>query len=208
MRRSWGDKLKQPPNGVEVDKKIYPCQSAVNSRGEIIVVDNDGVKIISKTGKTKSFLQLPVLRSQDKDGNEMEDEIQSVAVDEENNVYLDVRYCKDLYDESENDQEVLFVFDEHCNHVKHKSVLNFLTRLRYLDVSLAVNKNKDIVMRGEDSVYAFDVTGQLKYKFEPKCSPLSIGVSENNEIIIGSWRDNTMEIYTEEFKDDNRNTSR
>ena len=197
-RRSWGDKLKQPPNGVEVHKKIYPRQSAVNSRGEIIVVDSYGVKIISKTGKTKSFLQLPVLRSQDKDGNEMEHEIQGVAVDEENNVYLAVRYCKDLYDKSENDQEVLYVFDEHCNHVKHKSVLNFQHWPRYVDVPLAVNKNKDIVMIAGHNVYIYDVTGQLKYEFKPKCWPSPIGVSENNEIIIAPWKDNTVEIYTEE----------
>ena len=198
MRRSWGAELKQPPNRVEVDEKINPYKFAVNSRGEIIVADNHGVKIISKTGKTRSVLPLPVLQSQDEDGNEMEHNIRRVAVDEENNVYLAVRYRKDRYDESENDQEVLYVFDEHCNHVKHKSLLNFQSRLRYVYVSLAVNKNKDIVMIGDYNVYVCDVTGQLKYEFKPKCRPLSIGASENNEIIIGSWEDNTVEIYTEE----------
>ena len=200
VRKSWGDELKQPPNEVKVDESIFnPHLSAVNSRGEIIVVDSYGDKIISKTGKTKAFLPLPVLRSQDKDGNEMKHEIQGVAVDEENNVYLIVRYRKDRYDESENDQKVLYVFDEHCNHVKHKSLLNFQPRLRYPYVSLAVNKNKDIVMIEDDNVYAFDVTGQLKFEFEPKCYPGSIGVLENNEIIIGSVED-TVEIYTEEGK--------
>ena len=93
---------------------------------------------------------------------------------------------------------MLYVFDEHCNHVKHKSVLNFLHRLRSMDVPLAVNKNKDIVMIEEGNVYVCDVTGQLKYEFKPKCFPGSIDVSENNEIIIGSLHDNTVEIYTEE----------
>ena len=195
VRKSWGDELKQPPNEVEVDEKINLYESAVNSRGEIIVVDNNGVRIISKTGKTKSVLPLPVLRSQDEDGNEIEHMIQGVAVDEENNVYLAVRYGKDRYDESEKD--VLYVFDEHCNHVKHQSLLNFQSRLRYVYVSLAVNKNKDIVMIGNYNVYVCDVTGRLKYEFKPKCRPLSFGVSENNEIIIGSRR-NTVEIYTEE----------
>ena len=197
VRRSWGDELKQPPNRVEVDKGINPYTSAVNSRGEIIAVD-DGVKIISKTGKTKSVLPLPVLQSQDEDGNEIKHVIQGVAVDEENNVYLAVRYYKDLHVKSENDQEVLYVFAEHCNHVKHKSPLNFQPRLRSGYVSLAVNKNKDIVMIGEGNVYVCDVTGQLKYEFKPKCSPWSIDVSESNEIIMGSFLDNTVEIYTEE----------
>ena len=196
MRRSWGDELRQPPNKVKLDVQINPYRSAVNSRGEIIVVGNNGIKIISKTGKTKSALSLSVLRSRDEDGNEMKHYVEGVAVDEENNVYLAVRYRKDPYDESENDQEVLYVFDEHCNHVKHKSVLNFQPRLRSDYVSLAVNKNKDIAMTGEDNVYVCDVTGQIKYELKRKSFPLSIGVSENNEIFIGLV-DNTVEIYTE-----------
>ena len=199
MRRSWGDELKQPPKEIKVDEEISNLHiSPVNSRGEIIAVHNDGVKIISKTGKTKSVLPLPVLLSQDEDGNEMKHKIQGVAVDEENNVYLVVRYYKDRYVKSNNDQELLYVFDEHCNHVKHKSELNFQSRLRSWHVPLAVNKKRDVVMRGEDVVYVCNVTGQLKYKFKLKCSPWSIGVSENNEIIIRSLLDNTVEIYTEE----------
>ena len=198
VRKSWGDELKQPPNRVKVDEEIDWYTSAVNSREEIIVVYNDGVKIISKTGKTKSVLPLPVLRSQDESVNEVKHEITGVAVDEENNVYLTVRYFKDRYHESENDHIVLYVFDEHCNHVKHKSVLNFQPRLRYAYVLLAVNKNKDIAMIERDNVYVSDLAGQLKYELKPKYSPWSIGVSENNKIIIGSWLDNTVEIYTEE----------
>ena len=202
MRRSWGDELKQPLTEVKVDEEIYPYNSAVNSRGEIIVAHNDGVKIISKTRKTKSFLPLPALRSQDEDGNEMKPYIGGVGVDEENNVYLIVFY-------EENDDVwlygdvVLYVFDEDCNDVKHRSKLSFLPKFGC--VSIAVNKNKDIVMLGnnivmeaEGNVYVCNVTGQLKCKFKPKCSPRYVGVSENNEIIIGSWRDNTVKIYTEE----------
>ena len=197
VRKSWGDELKQPPNRVEVEEGIYPNKFAVNSRGEIIVVGDDSVTIISKTGKTKSVLPLPVLRSQDKDGNEMNCAIKDVAVDEENNVYVAVSFYKHQYVESGNDQEVLYVFDENCNHVKHKSVLNFQPRFRSSFLSLAVNKNKDIVMTGEDNVYICDVIGQLKYEFKPKCDPRTIGVSKNNENIIGSKRDNTVEIYAE-----------
>ena len=198
MKRSCGDVLKQHPNGVEVDEQIHTFKSVVNSRGEIIIKRNDGVRIISRTGKTKSALQLPVLQSQNKDGNEMKHYIEGISVDEENNMYLAVRYYEDQYVKSEIDHEVLYVFDEHCNHVKHKSLLNFQHRLRSFNVPLAVNKNKDIVMGGEDNVYVCDVTGQLKYKLRPNFSPSSIDVSENNKIIIGSLRNSTVEIYTEE----------
>ena len=95
-RKSWGDELKQPPNRMKVDEKISdPYRSAVNSRGDIIVVHNDGVTIISKTGKTKSVLPLPVLQSQDEDGNKIKHNIECLAVDNENNVYLVVRYYED-----------------------------------------------------------------------------------------------------------------
>ena len=187
MRPSWGYELEQPPNIVKVDQEINPKQSAVNSRGEIIVVHNDGVRIISKTGKTKSVLPLPVLL-------EVEDDIiKGVAVDEENDVYLTVR--DNFYKGS---AEVwLYVFDEDCNDVKHRSKLNFLLQ-KGLHFSLVVNKNKDIVMK-EDDVYVCDVTGQLKYKFKPKFQPTLINVSTNNEIIIVSGAGyNTVEIYTEE----------
>ena len=192
MQSSWGDELKQPHNIVEIDEKISdPHLSSVNSRGEIIVVYNNCVRIISKTGKTKSVLPLPDLPSQDKNGNEMKHEIRGVAVDEEN-VYLFVFYSK-----GNGCHVMLYVFDEHCNHVKHKSVLNFQPGLTSVRVSLAVNKNKDIVMIAEDSVYVCDATGQFKYKFSPICCPNSVDVSENNEIIIGLI-DDTVEIYTEE----------
>ena len=199
-RTSWGDELKQPPNKIKVDKEILPAISAVNSRGEIVAGHFFfGVTIISRTGKTKSASPVRVLWNEDKDGRKIKHEIASVAVDEENNVYLIVFYYQENgYEKSEPDHVVLYVFDEHCNHVKLKSELNSLPKLSTKSVRLAVNKNKDIVMIGDDCIYVCDVTGQLKYKFKPKRSPSFIGVSKNNEIIIGSLGGNIVEIYTEE----------
>ena len=198
-RTSWGDELKQPPNKIKVDKEILPAISAVNSRGEIVAGHFFfGVSIISRTGKTKSASPIRVLWNKDMDGRKIKHEIASVAVDEENNVYLIVLYYQEnRYEKSEPDHVVLYVFDEHCNHVKHKSELNFLPKLTTTYVRLAVNKNKDIVIIRDDGVYVCDATGQLKYMFKPKCSPSFIAVSKNNEIIIGSLDDNTVEIYTE-----------
>ena len=201
-RKSWGDELKQALNKVKVDQRRYMKESAVNSRGEIVTVYYNDVSITSRTGQTKSFLPLPVLLSEDEDKNKMKHYmIVGVAVDEENNMYLIVHssLCKEnRHNESETNQDVLYVFDEHCNHVKPESKLNFLPEERYeYYVSLAVNKNKDIVMIGEEDVYVCDVTGQLKYQFKPKYWPECIGVSKNNEIIVGLRQDNTVEIYTE-----------
>ena len=193
MRRSWGDELKQPPNRVEVVEEINPYISAVNSRGEIVTLHKSSVCIISRTGKTKSVLPLPFLRSQDDDGNEMKHDIFGVAVDEGSNVYLTAQYYQEYSDVR------LYVFDEDCNDVKHRSKLNFLPNREYLYVPIAVNKNNDIVMiAGDNEMYVCDVTGQLKYKFIPKCSPECISITEKNEIIMSSSEGNTVKIYTEE----------
>ena len=138
------------------------------------------------------MIPLPVLLSYDKDGYEMKHDIACVAVDEENNVYLAVHYY------GYNNSIVLYVFDEHCNNVKHKSKLKFRLAvvISYLPF-LAVTKNKDIVMKNEN-VYICDVTGQLKYEFEPNCWDNVIGLSENNEIIMGTKKGYIVEIYTEE----------
>ena len=199
MRESWGDELQQPPNRVGVDEEINPYISAMNSRGQIVLVDNFGVSIISRTGKSTSVLPLPVLQSEDEDGNEMKHDIVGIDVDKENNVYLIVLRCKENgYGNLEVLHVVLYVFDKHCNDVKHKTLLNFLPKLEYWYVPLAMNKNKNIVMRGDDTVYVCDVTGQLKCVFKPKYDPLSICVSKNDKIITASRVDNTVEIYTEE----------
>ena len=200
MRKSWGDELKQPPSKVKVDKEITVEKTAVNSRGEIVAAQENGVRIISRTGKSKSFLPLPVLRSEDEDGNEIKHDIVGVAVDEENNVYLIVFYYKENpHEKSEPYRAVLYVFDEHCNHVKQKRELKFLPKVKYGCVPLAVNKNKDILMIGDDNVNVYDVTtDELKCQLNLMCSPEFIGFAENNEIIIGSQKDNTVEIYTEE----------
>ena len=86
----------------------------MNSQGEIVAVHNNGLSIISNTGKTKSFLPLLVLLTQEENGNEMKHYIKGVAVDEDNNVYLIVFYYKENpQHESEPDHVVLYEFDEY-----------------------------------------------------------------------------------------------
>ena len=190
-RASWGGVLTRPPNEVIVDKGVFPDISAVNGQGEIVVGNHDGVQVISTSGKSKLVLPLsvptrPIIR------------ISGLAVDMENCVYF-LLHSTSRNKDKESHHAVLFLLDEHCKYVKHKSKLNFLPELDYLLVTLAVNKNKDIVMSmGIDWVYVCNINGQLKYKFQPKSSPYFIDILDNNEIIIASCMGSVVEIYTEE----------
>ena len=200
-RKSWGKELIQPPNEMKLDiLYINMYYSAVNGRGEIVIWYDNDIEIISTTGESKVAYQFSVPSTENKEGEVMKQEILGLALDQENNVYV-VLYCETTsqYDNVDS-HAVLYILDEHCNRVKHKSELDFLpkdvTRLR-----LAINKNNNIVMAPimSDRVYVCDHTGQLKYTFEHEKSALChMSVSDNNEIMLASFRGDAVEIYTEE----------
>ena len=193
-RTSMGDDLTQTPNEVTFDGAIFPYISAINDEGRIIVrgLLNE-LKVISKTGQTRSVLSI-----EDDKQNGITHKILGLAVDEENSVYVILSETS-RKGEVEDSRTVLYVLDKHCSHVKFKSELNFLPKHAYLMVALVVNKNKDIVMaRGECNVYVCNNIGHLKHSFESKYSPDFIDVSDNNDIIIASEKDNAVEIYTED----------
>jgi hypothetical protein len=199
--KSWGKELIQPPNETKLDTYIFPYTSAVNSHGEIVNVagyDND-IEIISRTGESKVACQFSVPSTENKEGEVIKQKIIGLALDQENNVYV-VQYCETTSQNGNVDSHaLLYILDEHCKRVKHKSELDFLpkdeTHLR-----LAINKNNNIVMAPlSDRVYVCDHTGQLKYTFEHKKLVICyMSVSDNNEIMLASYRGDAVEIYTEE----------
>ena len=205
-RKSSGDKLIQLPNEAKLEKDIFPYNSALNSHGEIVVGYDNDIEIISRTGESKVAYQFSVPSTENKEGEVIKQKIVGLAVDQENNVYV-VLYCETTSQNGNVDSHaVLYILDEHCNCVKHKSELNFLPKHKTCLI-LAINKNNNIVMTPiapevEDrhgDVYVCDHTGQLKYKFVHHISALSYtSVSDNNEIMLASFRGDAVEIYTEE----------
>jgi hypothetical protein len=198
-RKSWGKELSQLPNETKLDRYIIPYNSAVNSHGEIVVGFCNDIEIFSRTGESKVAYRFSVPSTENKEGEVIKQEIVGLAVDQENNVYV-VLYCVTTSQNGNVDSHaVLYILDEHCNRVKHKSEFDFLpkdkTRLR-----LAINKNNNIVMAPlSDRVYVCDHTGQLKYTFEhEKPAICYMSVSDNNEIMLASYRGDAVEIYTEE----------
>ncbi|CAB4013737.1 Hypothetical predicted protein [Paramuricea clavata] len=201
--KSWGEELIQSPNEMSLDRDIEVyLYAAVNSRGEIVISHNNDIEFISRTGERKVVNQFPVPSREDEEGEVMKQEILGLALDQENNVYV-VLYCETTSQNGNVDSHaVLYILDEHCNRVKHKSELNFLPK-HDTHLRLAINKNNNIVMTPmvleDDHVYICDHTGQFKYKFEHEISILRyMSVSDNNEIMLTSYFGDAVHIYTEE----------
>jgi hypothetical protein len=203
-RKSLGNELIQPPNETKLDRNIDPYNSAVNSRGEIVVAHRNDIEVISRTGERKVVHQFSVSSREDKEGEVIKQRIVGLAVDQENNVYV-VLYCETTSQNGNVDSRaVLYILDEHCNCVTYKSELNFLPT-HEISLRLAINKNNNIVMTPiisddhDHAVYVCDHTGQLKHKFEHEISNLrNTSVSDNNEIMLASFSGDAVEIYTEE----------
>ena len=197
-RESWGEDFIQPPNRLKLNESISLYKSAVNSRGEIVSINRESgdMTVISKTGTTK--LSRVIAR-----------EILGVGINEENDVYLVVF---EKTSENVNGHIALYMLDEHYTRVKHKSTLQFLSKLsefRYKTVRMAINKNNNIVItsasRDDVYVYICDNTGQLKHRFvwerrNQECGCKVISISDKNEVILAAKFRNNVDLYTEEGK--------
>ena len=205
-RESWGEDLIQPFNRLELNESINPYNSAVNSRGEIVSINRESgdMTVISSTGTTK--LSFP---TEDKEARVIEREVLAIGINEENDVYLVVF---EKTSENLDGHVALYMLDEHCTRVKHKSTLQFLSKLsefEFKSVKMAINKNNNIVitpaMRDDASVYICDNTGQLKHKFawersKQEFAYKEISISDKNEVILAAVIGNNVDLYTEEGK--------
>ena len=200
-RKSWGEDFIQPPNRLKLNESINPDNSVVNSRGEIVSINRVGgdITVTSRTGTTK--FSFP---TEDKEARVIGRSILAVGINEENDVYLLI-----LEETSENvyGYVALYILDEHCTRVKHKSTLHFLSKLRV--VEMAVNKNNNIVITpalcDDHDVYICDNTGQLKHEFVWERSKLEFGymvisISDKNEVIFATFFSGKVDLYTEEGK--------
>ena len=197
-RKSMGGELGQPPNVLLLDEEIIPRLSAVSSHGEIVVRHGkDEIKIISRTGETK-VVKLP---SEHRDSELISRHTKALAFDDAGSIYV-VSYLE-TRTEADNitTTYVLHVLDDDYN-VKHVGTLAFLDKInRFLWISIAINKDNDIVMIKEDdsSVYTFGNSGKLKHKFERDTRSIrKLGVSNKNKIMIVSDDKKAVNFYTGE----------
>ena len=198
-------RLIQPPNRLKLNESISPYYSAVNSRGEIVSINrvSGDMTVISRTGTTKLFFP-----REDKEARVIEREVLAIGINEENDVYLVVF---EKTSENLDGHIALYMLDEHCTRVKHKSTLQFLSKLsdcRFKSVEMAINKNNSIVITPawceDDYVYICDNTGQLKHKFvwerSNEFAYKVISISDKNELILASLFRGNVDLYTEKGK--------
>ena len=95
---------------------------------------------------------------------------------------------------------VLYAFDENYD-MKQVSVLDFLDgrRLRYM--TIAVDKNQNLIMFTDwnDQVCICENTGKLKFQFKQHGSSLcSLSISNNNDIMVVSDDHRAVQVYSTE----------
>ena len=194
-RKSTGDELTQLPNGLIHDEDIIPGHSAVNSHGDIVVGKKpDNIMIISKAGESK-VVNLP----EPSEGKVIKQHIAGLAVDKNNNVYV-VRKFQTRTENGDVESFVLDVLDENYNVKMNSRKLEYLQATRYYDVMIAITKNNNIVMiqYGDPQVYICDNSGKLKHKFQRGSRFPCLGICAQDEIMVSSDDDQTVEIYSEE----------
>jgi hypothetical protein len=178
--------------------KIFTSERyfAVNDRGEIILLTEDKIIVIKRTGEIRD-----VTFPDSTECNLVESKRSSLAVDSNGNVYA-VRWLKTI-DENGNVREefVLYVFDEHYN-MKHVSVLDFLDTREYRNVNIAVDENRSLIMiRDSDGqVFVCDKSGEKKFGFKQAEDwvLMNMSISDSNDIMVVPHDRRVVKIYSSE----------
>jgi hypothetical protein len=188
-KTSSSEEFVQQLNRVVVDSRILLTEFAVNSRGEIILLDNEKLTVIYSTGERKE-----VMLPRPTESNVIVEYSMDVAVDSNDNVYAVRRHG------TRDKNFVLYAFDENYN-IKHVSVLDFLDAKQLRYVNIAVDKNQNLIMltSWNDQVYICETTGKLKFQFKRDGDRLrSLSISNNNDIMTVSHDRSAVQIYSTE----------
>jgi hypothetical protein len=194
MKTTSTEEFVQQLNRVVVDSRMKWAKFAVNSRGEIILLDDDKITVNYSTGERKDVM-LP-----DRTESNVVRWRMDVAVDSNDNVYAVRRLATRDKNSSYKEDFVLYAFDENYD-MKQVSVLDFLDgrRLRYM--TIAVDKNQNLIMFTDwnDQVCICENTGKLKFQFKQHGSSLcSLSISNNNDIMVVSDDHRAVQVYSTE----------
>ncbi|CAB4020933.1 Hypothetical predicted protein [Paramuricea clavata] len=177
---------------------FYNPWFAVNSRGEIIVIDEEKITVIYSTGESKD-----VMFPDPTENNVIDQCRMDVAVDSNDNVYA-VRWLNKRRDKNGSDKKdfELCAYDKNYN-IKHVSVLDFLGG-DFGHVKITVDKNQNLIImltNWNDQVYICETTGKLKYQFKRDEDYLrSLSISNNKGIMIESDDLDAVQIRSTEEK--------
>ena len=194
---STGEEFLQQLKPVVTDSRIHVAEFAVNSRGEIILLNHDKITVIYSAGESKD-----VMFPDPTETNVVDAYRKSIAVDSNNNVYAIRRLETRDENGSVKEDFVLYIFDENYN-IKHVSVLDFLEAAeRYPDVNIAVDKNQNLILltAWNNQVYVCDNLGNLKFQFkrDARCLVRCLSISKNNDIMTVSGDRRAVLTYSTE----------
>ena len=195
-RTSSSEEFVPQLNRVVVDSRIRGSCFAVNSRGEIILLTDDKITIIYRTGESRDVMLCKTTESSVADQRAMD-----VAVDSNDNAYVVRRLETRDENGTEKYEFLLHVFDENYN-TKNVSVLDFLHPNQCRFVIIAVDKNQNLYMittLNDLQVYVCDNSGKFKSKFKRDGHYLhSFSISDNDDVMIVSDDRSAVQIYTSE----------
>jgi hypothetical protein len=201
-----GEELIQLPNELNLDEQTDLHCAVVNSRCDIIAVDDDGIKVIFRTGESET-VQLNDPNREDAERGVFDQRTTSLAVGKDDNVYV-LRLHKKHGKKIDENVLVLYVLDKEYT-VKIVKRLNFLPKLALFStgsVRLAVNENNQIFMIVDSSecaelVYVFSSTGEYLEKFEWEhfaALRSFLCVFVNNEIILAACDEVCLKVYQDQ----------
>jgi hypothetical protein len=196
-KTSSSEEFFQQLNRVVVDSRIKWALFAVNSRGEIILLDDEKITVTYSTAGESKDVMLP----DHTESNVVAQLRMDVAVDSNDNVYV-VTWLKTCdKNGSVKEDFVLYAFDENYN-IKHVSVLDFHDAGKYQYMNIAVDKNQNLIMLTDwnNQVYICETTGKLKFQFKRDGDGIrcSLSISNNNDIMIESDDHSAVQIFSTE----------
>ena len=193
------EEFKPPENHVltSLNERDLRCY-VVNSNGELLVVKENVIITINRSGDTKKFCEL---RQDTVNLKSVTEVVKALAIDRYDNIIVIIKF-------KDEDVYVLFLFDS-SGDKKHERLLDFLE----LDglpkiVNCGVNNDGEILIhvKWSDCLYVCDRTGALKSRLPLEESPsyhsgdfISLQcVTDQNELVTCTIRN--VLVFTREGK--------
>ena len=198
------EELQLPENQLISDKlSLKFC--CINSKREVLQVDQDAscMDIANRSGRgMRSFCEI-----QDATANSEGDDqhVKAFAIDRYDNVYLIIKFN----DRATNKYVfVLFVYD-FTGKKQHERVLHLQFEFEFLlsiTLKLCVNNDIFIHQNGDDSIYVFDINGNLKSRlslernssYHHSEDDISMECVTDDDIIMRTRQ--SVQLYTKEGK--------
>ena len=203
VKEIFDNKEFQPPENHVISNEIiwiYDC--VINSKEELLLVNDNVINIINRSGKRKTFCEL---RQATVNFEGEEQVVNALTVDRYDNVFVIMKF-KDVT--SNKNMYVLFVFDS-SGDKKFERFLDFLELDGFWKtIRCRVNNDGEffIHVEGSDRVYVCDSSGTLKYRLPlEENSSYHLGdyislqcVTDQNELVMCTSKN--VLVYTSEGK--------